>query len=868
MKKPSNYTYHRRCLILALVGLMCGLALPGYSGSQHLSDQAATPPVTHPSWTFTGSLNTARFGHTATLLPDGKVLVAGGILNSAELYDPATGTWSLTGKLNVTRYFHTATLLPNGKVLVAGGQSSPAPPSLAITNSAELYDPDTRTWTITGNLNSACSWHTATLLPNGNVLVAGGIAGHFDIVLDSAQLYDPATGMWSITGNLNTARYGHTPTLLPSGKVLVAGGSKGDLPFLNSAELYDPVTGTWSSTGNLNSRFAQTATLLPNGKVLVEEGHSAELYDPATGMWSLTGNLNIERFRPTATLLPSGKVLVAGGSNYDNYPPDFLSTELYDPATGIWSSTDSLNTGRYGHTATLLPSGKVLVAGGSAEFSNLDLNSAELYDPPPTTSTFFVPVILSSTGAGGSFYTSEITLANRSARDATVEFTYTAAFSGGSGQATDTIQARQQWIVSDAISYLRQLGIPIPESGSRGGTLRVRFSGLSSPEEVAVLVRTTTAVPEGRAGLAYPGVPLASLLDGPAYLCGLRQDASDRSHVALQNAGEAEDGDITLRLRVFSGNPAAPFFQDLPEVVLPPGGFRQVNGILRSNGLALASGYVRVERVSGSAPYYAYAVIHNQASSDGSFVPPVLESPRTKPSRLTIPVVAGGKGGFQSELVLTNYSAVDKKVSFSFQAVELETFPVKEEITLKAGEQVILPDGAAWLREFGFRLYQRPFQAVTGPLVVTMAGQDAGQLFVGMRVSGVDKGGRYGLFSAAIPAERESRSATWVFGLQQNAESRSNLAVANLATQANRFTIELFDGDTGMQAGTVEDFTVNAQGWLQLNLLLAAYAPGVTQGYARVVPTGWEPFVVYAVLHDGARSGDRTGDGNVINSSP
>ena len=333
-----------------------------------------------PRWSYTGNLNTARNRHTATLLQNGKVLVAGSYnessdysaLNSAELYDPATGTWSITGNLNRVGG-DTATLLQNGKGLVvgAGGYGS---------NGAELYDPATGTWSSTGNLNIARYGYTATLLPNGKVLVAGGDNG------SSAELYDPAAGTWSITGSLNTARLYPTATLLSDGKVLLAGGAY-NRSALNSAELYNPDTGVWSITGNLNTaRDSHTATLLLNGKVLVAEGsgNGAELYDPSTGTWSSTGNLNTTRlFWHTATLLPSGKVLVAGGWGVGYHEYIALNrAELYDPTTGMWSDTGSLNTGRTAHTMTLLHNGKVLVAGGLYNVDDYEtLNSAELYDP-------------------------------------------------------------------------------------------------------------------------------------------------------------------------------------------------------------------------------------------------------------------------------------------------------------------------------------------------------------------------------------------------------------------------------------------------------------------------------------------------------
>ena len=275
-------------------------------------------------------ISTDRAAHTVTLLPNGKVLVAGGFslrtgeLASAELYDPMTGAWTLTGSLNIAQDSHTATLLENGKVLVAGGYVDPA--------SAELYDPATGTWALTGSLHVGHYVHTATRLADGKVLVAGG---DDTSTSDSAEaeLYDPATGLWTVTGNLNKGRSLHTATLLTNGKVLIAGGTDGS--DHTSAELYDPATGTWTSTGSLNEgRFAHTATLLTNGEVVVAGGYfdlpSAELYDSTTGSWTFTGSLNRGRYSHTATLLANGEVLVAGGTT-SNAVLD--KSELYDPGT-------------------------------------------------------------------------------------------------------------------------------------------------------------------------------------------------------------------------------------------------------------------------------------------------------------------------------------------------------------------------------------------------------------------------------------------------------------------------------------------------------------------------------------------------------
>jgi len=372
MKTITNIIY----LAFALFALACFALAP-----QALSADARVV------FENTGRLATQRYGHTATLLPNGKVLIAGGFnndihnnpfgcLSSAELYDPASGTWSTTGSLNTAREGHTAALLPNGMVLVAGGYGCNAPNTLA---SAEIYDPATGIWSTTGSLATGRIGHTATLLPNGKVLVAGGASDSDGVnVLSGAELYDSVSGTWTATGSLLTGRAHHTATSLLSGKVLVAGGYHDYRVALASAELYDPASGTWSTTGSLNTaRLGNTMTLLSNGQVLVACGGypdtaSAELYDPAGGIWSTTGSLNTGRLSPTATLTADGKVLVAGGYNYGT----LATAELFDLASGTWSFIGHLVKGRYDHTTTLLTNGEVLVAAGLSNFSILA--SAEL----------------------------------------------------------------------------------------------------------------------------------------------------------------------------------------------------------------------------------------------------------------------------------------------------------------------------------------------------------------------------------------------------------------------------------------------------------------------------------------------------------
>ena len=313
------------------------------------------------------SMTAARSGHTATLLANGQVLIAGGMerngvfFSSAELYDPATGRFTVAKQdMNTERVGHSATVLPGGKILIAGGWGN-----AGVLASAELYDPNRGAFTPTGSMSIARGDFTATLLPNGKVLIAGG---ENDRVLASAELYDPATGKFTSTGNLNAGRTMHTAALLANGKVLIAGGGEYQHP-LATAELYDATSGIFTTTGSMTvPRYKHAARLLPDGNVLVVGGSdgrdwqgryaNAEIYDPARGAFSAISNMNTARFKlPDAVaLLTNGRVLIAGGGE---------QVEIYDPASRTFSvGTGRMDAARFYSTATLLRDGRVLVAGG------------------------------------------------------------------------------------------------------------------------------------------------------------------------------------------------------------------------------------------------------------------------------------------------------------------------------------------------------------------------------------------------------------------------------------------------------------------------------------------------------------------------
>jgi hypothetical protein len=352
---------------------------------------------------------------TATLLANGKALITGGIasdgsaLASAELYDPSTGTFSPTGSMNYARWSHTATLLRTGKVLIDGDAYRVQPIGVCLPD--ELYDPVAGTFSLTAIPPANCtseSWYyirefgSATPLRNGLVLQLGGYDATIGSGFDTESgLYSPVSGNKSFIPNSFNAptQEDATATVLRNGQVLIAGGN--DLfdargGSLASAWLYNPANKTFSTTGSMiTDRDETAATLLPSGQVLIAGGVSyqfvsptpsyhakAELYNPSTGTFSATSNLIDARAAHTATLLPNQQVLFAGGYNtVTNGSPDgiFIS-ELYNPPTGAFNTTGNLNIGRSGHTATLLNNGAVLVVGG-VEDGGTPLASAELYTP-------------------------------------------------------------------------------------------------------------------------------------------------------------------------------------------------------------------------------------------------------------------------------------------------------------------------------------------------------------------------------------------------------------------------------------------------------------------------------------------------------
>lgn len=357
----------------------------------------ATPVVASRAWQATGDLLAARVGHTATLLADGSVLVAGGYgldeegypndaIALAERYDPATGTWRTAGRLNEARTQHTATLLADGTVLVVGGIGD-----LEYRASAEVYDPATDRWRLVDPLAIGRSGHTATPLPDGTVLVIGGEVlpederDDEDAVTSAVERFDPRTGTWQAAGALLTARYGHSASLLPTGELLIIGGSVSydDEDEENPiTERFEPTTGQSRPAAALPfDQYEHTATVLPDGTVLVlgDMDQRGQVYDPATDRWRTIGALSLPHGSFTTTRLDSGMLLVLGGYDSDD------TAELFATDSGFAWIGAQPSTPRTGHSATLLRDGSVLVVGGynfaSDESDDMILKGVERYIP-------------------------------------------------------------------------------------------------------------------------------------------------------------------------------------------------------------------------------------------------------------------------------------------------------------------------------------------------------------------------------------------------------------------------------------------------------------------------------------------------------
>ncbi len=472
-----------------------------------------------------------------------------------------------------------------------------------------------------------------------------------------------------------------------------------------------------------------------------------------------------------------------------------------------------------------------------------------------------VPIVLDVTGRNGTRFTTELTLTNAGTTPIRVVMTYTAATvlgATGSGTIEESLGSGRQLVLTDAIAYLRGKGLSIPEGPGQGGTLRLLFSGLSSPTAAGALARTTTPSGRGRAGLAYPAVnvsraePYGAL--GPALL-GLRENDQDRSNLAVVHAGL--DAPITLQVTLYppAGEPKV-----LPAIELAPGQWRQLDSVLAGSGLG--EGLARVTRVAGTDPFLAYAVINDNVTGDGSYVrgdtaaplPVVVETPSYETEVVVADSRVTSPGLF---LVLDYYPSLPAPTSLLTYTEPIEV------------RQARFPSLLDYLRSKGVPL---PARGTTNAGVLNGGITDGdpihafsgGAFMARVTTPSEDGRGRYGVsYGPQAPAIRSAL----VMGLRHDGSVRSNLGLYSLSFAPRTFDVEVFDGARGVSVGR-ESVTLpgGGYGWAQIDGILSGY--GVTQGYVRITASPAGDFGAYGVINDGAAPGQGTGDGSYVEMAP
>ena len=779
-----------------------------------------------------------------------------------------------------------------------------------------------------GAVNGAEQGYSVALSADGNTAAVGGPIDNLGpgliVGVGATWIWTRSGGVWTQQARLVGADaigysgQGSSVALSGDGNTLMVGGptDNGSLQYsnINRGGIYVGVAATWvwTRSGGVWTQQAKLVGVGGGHVRLSSDGNTANLggdiWTKSNGIWerqenapgpsvALSGDGNTliafvggtnqvadaqvwvktdeTWFQQGDGLVGSGAVLALLGGVSLSYDGDTVIVGGFEDSLqvgaawvwtrcgGVWTQQGQKLVGsggvpgyqEQGWSVALSADGNTALVGGIGD--NGYVGAAWVFTTHPRT----VPIVVSTPGLSGSFFTTELVLTNRGSSDASISYTYTPAFGGQAGAATDLLAAGAQKIIPDAVEYLKSLGIPVGDTGSRGGTLRIGSSG-----DVAATVRTTTAVPNGRAGLAYAGLSPSQLLTDPVYVCGLRQNDSDRSNVAVENAGTTYDGPITLRVTVVSGDPAQPQTQALPDVTLPPGGFTQISGVLASNGLALTNGYVRIERVAGTGPFYAYGAINDQVTSDGSFVDPVPANPPSTVTGVMLPVLVE-TSAYSSELVVTNFSMRARTLHATWVASGLAGGQVSFDLLLLPNEQQVLPAFVQVLRARGVVAVPAG-PALVGSLFVTDATGDLRGVSVAAKTSTTGDGGRYGVFYSAVPAGSEPTTSAWLYDLQQDANNRTNLALVNAGSadaSADTFRVDLFDGTTGQVAGSVDAVTVPAMGFVQIDSILRQYAPASSSGYALVTKMGGNnPFLTYAVINDGGQPGQRSGDGAFV----
>jgi hypothetical protein len=557
----------------------------------------------------------------------------------------------------------------------------------------------------------------------------------------------------------------------------------------------------------------------------------------------------------------SGALFLAGGENLNGLAD---ATVWRLDSTGWRAIEDAGFSRRSGLGLTYDGRRDRLVAFGG---STSGANAADTWERAQLGDVRLLVPIALDVFSGTAHFTTELALSNRGARAIDLSLEYAAALGSrlGSGSVADRLEAGEQRVVGDVLSYLRSKGLAIPPAaaGQQGGTLRIGFACAEGTDSVAATARTTSEtaspLPAGNAGLAYQGLSPGEGSAAPLVVDGLRVSSTDRSNLAIFSASASP---VTLRVTAFSGDRDGRRVTLADAFELSPWQWAQFS--FGSSGLA--NGWVVVDRVAGDGLFGSYGVVNDNVTNDGSFLFPAEAAPNDA-STLVVPVLVE-TSRFVSELVLTNRGDADEILRLSYlESLGPHGTATPVELTLAAGEQRIVPEAIDFLRGRGAGIGARG-TSYAGALRVELAGAPPHRVSVGARTaSQAPGGGQFGLFTPGVGSGGSASTRALLYGLRSDARNRSNVALVSTGAAADgpvELRLQAYDGKTGgTAAGAPRTLRLEPGAWTQLDNFLGSL--GVESGWVEITrASGAAPWLAYGVVNDGGNPGERTGDGAYV----
>lgn len=475
-----------------------------------------------------------------------------------------------------------------------------------------------------------------------------------------------------------------------------------------------------------------------------------------------------------------------------------------------------------------------------------------------------VPVVVSASGANGVRFETEMTVDGRGYGPHDLDVRYVPSFGGGGGTATFHLDAGGQLFFASILDALAAAGVPMPAEGDRGGSLAIRVRG-GDADSVAVTTRVV-AVGAGRGGVGFAERTAADDFAPSAIVGWLREAGGDRSNLAVVNTGGEGEGDVVLRVTLVARDGEVRSVT-LPDVRLAPGALHQWNRVLAPAGMTGA--WARVERVSGTAPFFAWGVVNDEGTGDGSFVAGFAAG-RASPSSWVVPAVVES-GRYATDLVVTNARNEPRTLLCRFVSETLMPFErtVRFRLDVPPFGQLYVPGLVEELRRRGVDGIPPRGTDVVGGLFVDVEGDAKDSLFLGARTSAVKPEGRYGVFYEAFPGDGPARWGALVPAVRQDGSVRTNLAIVNLEERTVTLGIEARDPSSSDRvAGTRRVVRLGPHRWMQVDSVLELLGSGLERGRVWVLPEGADPvrFLAYGITNEGSRPGAGSDDGTFIPS--